>query len=240
MTGAGEQVQLVRGAAFVRLGRDGDIHGVHGAAPDGLFLNDARHLSRRRLTAGADFADLFALRTEYRDFAEPDAVRDSRATDDGARFEYRRGAWQARTTVTCRPAPRRWTGRRTGRGRAPCAGGSARPHDNALIALGLARYGLTEEVRTLSEGLVAAARCGHRRSPRSSPATTARPPRHPSRTRTPALPGRGPRRLRRPCGRRRSRRAPGAPPVRPGERDPPGGRAAPRTPGRARPVPPEA
>jgi glycogen debranching enzyme len=35
--------------------------------------------------------------------------------------------------------------------------GSAWPHDNAVIALGLARQGLTEELRTLAEGLVAAA-----------------------------------------------------------------------------------
>ncbi|WP_406729080.1 glycogen debranching N-terminal domain-containing protein [Streptomyces sp. GD-15H] len=50
MTEAGEQVQLVRDAAFVRLGPDGDLHGVRGTAPDGLFLRDARHLSRWRLT----------------------------------------------------------------------------------------------------------------------------------------------------------------------------------------------
>jgi glycogen debranching enzyme len=35
--------------------------------------------------------------------------------------------------------------------------GSAWPHDNAVIALGLARYGLVEELRTVVEGLVAAA-----------------------------------------------------------------------------------
>jgi len=41
--------------------------------------------------------------------------------------------------------------------------GSAWPHDNALIALGLARYGLGDEVRALADGLAAAAaRCGHR------------------------------------------------------------------------------
>lgn len=33
--------------------------------------------------------------------------------------------------------------------------GSAWPHDNAVIALGLARYGLTQEVRTVTDGLVA-------------------------------------------------------------------------------------
>ncbi|MEV5457309.1 glycogen debranching N-terminal domain-containing protein [Streptomyces cellulosae] len=41
--------------------------------------------------------------------------------------------------------------------------GSAWPHDNALIALGLARYGLGDEVRALADGLAAAAaRCGYR------------------------------------------------------------------------------
>jgi glycogen debranching enzyme len=41
--------------------------------------------------------------------------------------------------------------------------GSAWPHDNAVIALGLARHGLADEVNTVTEGLVAAAaRHGHR------------------------------------------------------------------------------
>ncbi|MEU0046168.1 amylo-alpha-1,6-glucosidase [Streptomyces werraensis] len=41
--------------------------------------------------------------------------------------------------------------------------GSVWPHDNALIALGLARYGLGDEVRALADGLAAAAaRCGYR------------------------------------------------------------------------------
>ncbi|MFD5571206.1 amylo-alpha-1,6-glucosidase [Streptomyces cadmiisoli] len=176
MTEAGEQIQLVRDATFVRLGRNGDIQGVSGRAPDGLFLNDARHLSRWRLsvdgnapttltpsrtaesgdtstcvltpagtrdeppayavfreqtlTAGtftehlrfvsnrpepvtaelalsvdADFADLFELRADERHFAKPDVVRSGHTTDDGIRLEYRRGEWQARTTVSCRPAP---------------------------------------------------------------------------------------------------------------------------------------
>jgi glycogen debranching enzyme len=41
--------------------------------------------------------------------------------------------------------------------------GSVWPHDNALIALGLARYGLHDEARTVARGLVDAARAtGHR------------------------------------------------------------------------------
>lgn len=41
--------------------------------------------------------------------------------------------------------------------------GSVWPHDNALIALGLARYGLHDEARTVAHALVdAAAATGHR------------------------------------------------------------------------------
>ncbi|CAM5727414.1 hypothetical protein SFUMM280S_09779 [Streptomyces fumanus] len=41
--------------------------------------------------------------------------------------------------------------------------GSVWPHDNALIALGLARYGLHDEARTVAHGLVdAATAAGHR------------------------------------------------------------------------------
>ncbi|MYR41976.1 glycogen debranching N-terminal domain-containing protein [Streptomyces sp. SID5910] len=44
------RVQLVRDATFVRLTTDGAITGSRGTAPDGLFLQDARHLSRWQLT----------------------------------------------------------------------------------------------------------------------------------------------------------------------------------------------
>ncbi|WP_399881103.1 glycogen debranching N-terminal domain-containing protein [Streptomyces sp. BBFR51] len=50
MTAADPGVQLVRDATFARLGTDGEISGIRGAAPDGLFFQDARHLSRWRLT----------------------------------------------------------------------------------------------------------------------------------------------------------------------------------------------
>jgi glycogen debranching enzyme len=44
-----------------------------------------------------------------------------------------------------------------------CHRGSVWPHDNALIALGLARYGLHDEARTIAHGLVdAATATGHR------------------------------------------------------------------------------
>jgi len=43
--------------------------------------------------------------------------------------------------------------------------GAVWPHDNALIALGMAAYGLADEARTVAEGLVAAARAGRWRLP---------------------------------------------------------------------------
>jgi glycogen debranching enzyme len=43
--------------------------------------------------------------------------------------------------------------------------GSVWPHDNALIALGLARYGLHDEARTVAHGLVDAATAGGHRLP---------------------------------------------------------------------------
>ncbi|MGW6062490.1 amylo-alpha-1,6-glucosidase [Streptomyces sp. NPDC055189] len=47
---ASERVLLVRDGTFVSLGSDGAITGSAGASPDGLFLRDARHLSRWQLT----------------------------------------------------------------------------------------------------------------------------------------------------------------------------------------------
>ncbi|WP_329139665.1 aminotransferase [Streptomyces sp. NBC_01476] len=43
---------LVHQGTFAVIGTEGDITGSRGAAPDGLFLRDARHLSRWQLTAG--------------------------------------------------------------------------------------------------------------------------------------------------------------------------------------------
>ncbi|MEU6113394.1 glycogen debranching N-terminal domain-containing protein [Streptomyces sp. NPDC047117] len=45
-----DQRVLVHDGTFAVLGPAGDITGVRGAAPDGLFLRDARHLSRWQLT----------------------------------------------------------------------------------------------------------------------------------------------------------------------------------------------
>ncbi|MGW1541929.1 amylo-alpha-1,6-glucosidase [Streptomyces sp. NPDC002309] len=175
MTAADTRVQLVRDATFARLDTEGGITGTRGSTPDGLFLRDARHLSRWQLTvdgtaptalvpattetddtaasvltpqgtrdnppaytvfreqtvsAGtltehlrlvsnrpdpvtarvdltvdADFADLFELRADDRHYPKPGAGYESRRTDEGLRFDYRRGDWHARTTVTGSPAP---------------------------------------------------------------------------------------------------------------------------------------
>lgn len=54
MTETTGRVQLVRDGTLARLGPAGDIDGVGGTAPDGLFAHDARHLSRWQLrVAGA-------------------------------------------------------------------------------------------------------------------------------------------------------------------------------------------
>ncbi|GGT16014.1 amylo-alpha-1,6-glucosidase [Streptomyces chromofuscus] len=50
MTAADARVQLVRDATFARLDTDGGITGTRGTTPDGVFLRDARHLSRWQLT----------------------------------------------------------------------------------------------------------------------------------------------------------------------------------------------
>ncbi|MCZ4602633.1 aminotransferase [Streptomyces sp. Lzd4kr] len=50
MTPADDRVQLVRDATFARVDAGGGISGTRGTAPDGLFLRDARHLSRWQLT----------------------------------------------------------------------------------------------------------------------------------------------------------------------------------------------
>ncbi|MFC8871070.1 glycogen debranching N-terminal domain-containing protein [Streptomyces sp. NPDC057148] len=175
MTAADAHVQLVREGTFVRLGADGEISGTGGSAPDGLFFQDARHLSRwhltvdgtapaalvpatpetdstatcvltpegtrdhppaytvfRRqsvtagtltehltlvgnrpdpvtarvdLTVDADFADLFELRADDREYAKPGAEYETAGTADGLVITYRRADWRSRTELICRPAP---------------------------------------------------------------------------------------------------------------------------------------
>ncbi|MFF3491823.1 glycogen debranching N-terminal domain-containing protein [Streptomyces sp. NPDC002795] len=50
MSGATPRVQLVRDATFAHIDPDGGVTGTRGATPDGLFVRDARHLSRWQLT----------------------------------------------------------------------------------------------------------------------------------------------------------------------------------------------
>ncbi|MFJ9002621.1 glycogen debranching N-terminal domain-containing protein [Streptomyces sp. NPDC102359] len=56
---ADTRIQLVRDATFVRLTTDGAITGSRGSTPDGLYVQDARHLSRWQLTV--DGTDPVAL-----------------------------------------------------------------------------------------------------------------------------------------------------------------------------------
>ncbi|MGW7083596.1 amylo-alpha-1,6-glucosidase [Streptomyces sp. NPDC054871] len=52
---------LVRGGTFAALGAGGDISGVRGGtAPDGLFVRDARHLSRWQLTVDGAVPEILA------------------------------------------------------------------------------------------------------------------------------------------------------------------------------------
>ncbi len=81
MTAADARVQLVRDATFVRLGADGEISGTGGSAPDGLFFQDARHLSHWRLTVdGTDPVALVPATQEADDTAAcvltPEGTRD--------------------------------------------------------------------------------------------------------------------------------------------------------------------
>ncbi|MFJ4468073.1 glycogen debranching N-terminal domain-containing protein [Streptomyces sp. NPDC089424] len=61
--------------------------------------------ARVDLTVDADFADLFELRADDRHYPKPGARYETRPTGEGLRFDYRRGDWHARTTVTGSPAP---------------------------------------------------------------------------------------------------------------------------------------
>ncbi|WP_327669185.1 MULTISPECIES: glycogen debranching N-terminal domain-containing protein [unclassified Streptomyces] len=49
MSGAAQRAQLVRDATFAHVDPDGGVTGTRGATPDGLFVRDARHLSRWQL-----------------------------------------------------------------------------------------------------------------------------------------------------------------------------------------------
>lgn len=57
------------------------------------------------LTADADFADQFELRSDGRHYDKDGALRTARALPDGVAFTYERGSWLSRTAVTAVPAP---------------------------------------------------------------------------------------------------------------------------------------
>jgi glycogen debranching enzyme len=81
MTGTA-RVQLVRDATFAVLGDDGSVSGFRGAAPDGLFLRDARHLSRWRLTVDGDSPGVLLPSA-----ARPDGTAECVLTPAGTRDE---------------------------------------------------------------------------------------------------------------------------------------------------------
>ncbi|MFH9729020.1 glycogen debranching N-terminal domain-containing protein [Streptomyces sp. NPDC017260] len=82
MTAADHRVQLVRDATFVRLGADGEISGIRGSTPDGLFCQDARHLSRWRLTVDGDAPAALVPAT-----ADTDSMATCVLTPEGTRDE---------------------------------------------------------------------------------------------------------------------------------------------------------
>ncbi|WJV48823.1 amylo-alpha-1,6-glucosidase [Streptomyces flavofungini] len=67
---------LVRGATFAAVGAGGDIRGVPGGtAPDGLFVRDARHLSRWQLTVDGAVPEVLTPATAYGPTADADVAR---------------------------------------------------------------------------------------------------------------------------------------------------------------------
>ncbi|MFD9864207.1 amylo-alpha-1,6-glucosidase [Streptomyces alboflavus] len=69
---------LVRGATFAAVGAGGDIRGVPGGTtPDGLFVRDARHLSRWQLTVDGAVPEVLTPATAYgrADDADADVAR---------------------------------------------------------------------------------------------------------------------------------------------------------------------
>ncbi|MFF2862991.1 glycogen debranching N-terminal domain-containing protein [Streptomyces rubiginosohelvolus] len=57
------------------------------------------------LTADADFADQFELRSDGRTYDKSGARRTASVRPDGVTFAYERGDWHSRTTVSATPAP---------------------------------------------------------------------------------------------------------------------------------------
>ncbi|CAL9438768.1 amylo-alpha-1,6-glucosidase [Streptomyces sp. enrichment culture] len=83
------------------------------AVADSSFVETLRITSNRpvpatlrlAITADADFADQFELRSDHRTYAKPGAVRHRQALGHGVEFTYQRGVWLSRTTVSAEPAP---------------------------------------------------------------------------------------------------------------------------------------
>ncbi|MFE2262883.1 amylo-alpha-1,6-glucosidase [Streptomyces griseosporeus] len=83
------------------------------AVGDGSFVDLLRVTSNRpvrttvrlAITADADFADQFELRSDHRTYAKSGAVRSRQVLDHGLEFAYRRGEWRSCTTVTAEPVP---------------------------------------------------------------------------------------------------------------------------------------
>lgn len=61
--------------------------------------------ARLTVTADADFADQFELRSDHRWYDKPHTVRTHEVRPDGVEFGYRRGEWHSRTVITADPAP---------------------------------------------------------------------------------------------------------------------------------------
>ncbi|MEV0179191.1 glycogen debranching N-terminal domain-containing protein [Streptomyces sp. NPDC050625] len=83
------------------------------AVGDASFVESLRVTSNRpvpttvrlAITADADFADQFELRSDHRTYTKTGVVRSRQVLDDGVEFSYRRGEWRSCTAITSDPAP---------------------------------------------------------------------------------------------------------------------------------------
>ncbi|MBN0048249.1 aminotransferase [Streptomyces actuosus] len=83
------------------------------AVGDASFVESLRITSNRpvatrvrlAITADADFADQFELRSDHRTYVKTGAMRSRQVLDHGLEFVYRRGEWRSCTTVAAEPAP---------------------------------------------------------------------------------------------------------------------------------------
>ncbi|MFF7444560.1 MULTISPECIES: glycogen debranching N-terminal domain-containing protein [unclassified Streptomyces] len=83
------------------------------AVGDGAFVETLRVTGNRpvpttvrlAVTADADFADQFELRSDHRTYTKSGVTRSRDVIEAGVEFTYRRREWRSRTTVTAEPAP---------------------------------------------------------------------------------------------------------------------------------------